>query len=376
MANPNSDPEPFLQLIESKSELCGRFTSIKRLGTAGGGGYFSLLFKARDREGGREVALKFLDPGVTDPYRLESFAREVEILGLLKDEPDILKRFSGMMEIVETFQHALGMRLSITLKFYAAELAHSDVGTILNNFNVDPADKIIQFRAMCRAVQRIHRIGVVHRDIKPSNFLLMQDGTLRLSDFGTARDFNNATGISQRYSSPPGDWTYAPLEMIAVLHDCQPTIAYAADMYSLGAVLFEMFTGTPLNLHLFNPSMLVSLNGVMNNVLPQDRIREYNKAVSAISNKYCLPDVRDFGAAVPRSIAPTLNRMYGQLAAIDYRNRARDFRSTFLQIEQCLVVLKNQVAYSRWLQRRRAFRDALEQKRLRLQKTMANGAHS
>ncbi len=172
MSNPNSNPEPFLQLIESKRELCGgRFTAMRRLGTLGGCGHFSLLFRAQDRDTGQEVALKFLDPAVTEPYRLESFAREVEILGALEGQPDILNRFSGMLEVVEPFQHALGMRLDVTLKFYAAELADSDVGTILNSFSVDPVDKLVQFRAMCRAIQRIHSLGIAHRDIKPSNFL-------------------------------------------------------------------------------------------------------------------------------------------------------------------------------------------------------------
>jgi serine/threonine protein kinase len=349
---------------------------MRRLGTVGGGGYFSLLFRAKDRDKGQEVALKFLDPGVTDPYRVESFAREVEVLGALEGQPDVLNRFSGMLEIIEPFQHALGMNLNITLKFYAAELADSDVGTVLNNFPVDAVDKLIQFRAMCRSVQRIHSLGIVHRDIKPSNYLIMSDGTLRLSDFGTARQFNGAQGILRNYSSPPGDYTYAPLEMIAALHDVEPKIAFAGDMYSLGAVLFEMFTGTPLNLHLFNPSMLLNLNGIMNTVRPEDRFREYNKAIISISNKYRLPDVRDFGSLVPSSIAQILNRMYGQLAAIDYRQRARDCKSTFLQINQCLLTLRNQAAVSRWRQRRSAFREALNQKRLRLQTATTNGAKS
>ena len=66
MANPNSNPEPFLKLIEGKSELNGRFTNIKRLGATGGQGYFSLLFSAHDRESNQQVALKFLDPNETD----------------------------------------------------------------------------------------------------------------------------------------------------------------------------------------------------------------------------------------------------------------------------------------------------------------------
>jgi hypothetical protein len=53
MASPTSNPEPFLSLIESKAELCGRFTNMKRLGAMGGGGHFSLLFEAQDQKTGQ-----------------------------------------------------------------------------------------------------------------------------------------------------------------------------------------------------------------------------------------------------------------------------------------------------------------------------------
>ena len=374
MANPSSDPEPILCLIESKPELCGRFTNIKRLGSTGGGGHFSLLFEAYDRQNARKVALKFLDPTVLDPYRTESFTREIDVLGTLNGEPDILCRYSDMQQIVELFHSTAGIILPVTLRFYAVELASSDVGTLLDAYEVEPADKILQFRTMCKAVQRIHRRRIVHRDIKPSNFLVMPDGSLRLSDFGTARCL--ADGPLRRYSGPPGDWTYASLEMIAALHDLVPEIAYAGDMYALGAMLFEMFTGTPLNLHLFSGVMLSDLNTLANRMLPGDRINEFNKMISSISNRFPLPDVRDFGTQAPRSIVPILNRMYGSLATLDYRQRAKEFSSTFLQINQCLVVLRNEKAYARWKARRKAFRMAQELKRSRVNTDVTTGANS
>ena len=374
MANPQSDPEPFLQLVEGKSDLCGRFTDIRRLGNTGGGGQFSLVFTANDRETGRRVALKFLDPNITDPYRIESFAREVEVLGTLQNQPDILQRYSEMQEIIESFRHASGMNLRVTLKFYAMELASSDLGTILNGYNMDPGDKLILFRAMCRAVERIHRLGIVHRDIKPSNCLIMPDGTLRLSDFGTARCLNDTKGQLKRYAGPPGDWAYASLEMVAALHDLYPEVAYASDIYALGAVLFEMFTGTPLNLHLFSGPMVTDLNLLMNMVLPGDKVRAFNTSIASISNRHSLPDMRDFGSAVPRSIAPILNRMYGALATVDYRQRATDCRSAFLQINQCLVVLRNEAAYARWMGRKKARREAQDRKLSKPRPTVPNGA--
>jgi hypothetical protein len=68
--------------------------------------------------------------------------------------------------------------------------------------------------------------------------------------------------------------------------------------------------------------------------------------------------------------------MYRALAALDYRQRAKDCTSTFLQINQCLVVLKNQAAYARWIERKKAYRKVPELKQSRLQNTLTTGANS
>jgi serine/threonine protein kinase len=375
MANPDSDPQPFLELIESKDPLSNRFSEIRRIGRAGGGGAFSLLFQARDSITGKMVALKFFDPSVQDTYRRDSFLREHAMLGLLQDEPDVIQKLSGLMEFTESLRSEIGIRIPISFSFFAVELATCDLSTLLDHDDFEAADKLKVFRVMCRSIQRIHRRGIVHRDIKPSNFLIMGDNTVRLSDLGTARELRDQQRIAPRYFAPLGDCTYASLETLACLHDISPEISYSADMYALGAVLFEMFTGIPLNLHLFEMSMLASLNSVMAKMVPAERIREFHKAIGQIANSNPLPDVRDFGTNFPRSIAPILNRMYSQLAALDYRKRNTDFSATFLQIDQCLLVLRNEQAYSRWLQRKRLIREANEAKRLVLKRVRETGAN-
>lgn len=376
MASRISNPEPFLNLIEAKAELSGRFTQMKRLGPTGGGGQFSLLCEAHDNLRGEKVALKFFDPNVKDSYRVESFAREVEVLEKLRGQPDILQSYSGMQQVVESFTHPLGMTISVPLNFYALELAETDLGTILEEAAVEPADKLEWFRGLCRAIHRVHKQGIAHRDIKPSNCLIMRDGAIKLSDFGTARCLTDGGPSLKRYEAPPGDWVYASPEMIAGLHDASPEIAYRADMYALGALLFEMFTGAPLNLHVFGPSLLGDFHLLMRSVLPGDKVNEFHKAIKSICNRYPLPDVRDFGANAPRSIAPILNRMYRDLAALDYRNRAEDCSTTFLQISQCLLVLRNEAAYARWMQYKRARREAQERKQAKIRHHLASGAKS
>ena len=84
-----SQREALLQTIEKKAHLNDRFEGMRRIDQEGGGGQFSLVLRARDRDTNRDVALKFFDPSQrSDLYRWESFKREV----------DILPRFQGRLE--------------------------------------------------------------------------------------------------------------------------------------------------------------------------------------------------------------------------------------------------------------------------------------
>jgi serine/threonine protein kinase len=107
-----------------------------------------------------------------------------------------------------------------------------------------------------RALRHLHQHGWVHRDVKPANLLVRQDGSVALADFGSARRTGEALALPEgtvtgtpRYAAPEQSWGDAP----------HPT----ADVYSLGACLYQMLTGEPpfsgetlaelLGQHLFAP---------------------------------------------------------------------------------------------------------------------------
>ena len=84
--------ETYLRVIEAQSRLSGRFSDIKRIGTRGGDGTFSLIFDVLDEQSGRRVALKVFNPQYyKDSYRWQSFKRE----------PEVLKQFHGAAEILQ-----------------------------------------------------------------------------------------------------------------------------------------------------------------------------------------------------------------------------------------------------------------------------------
>jgi len=93
------------------------------------------------------------------------------------------------------------------------------------------------------AVQHAHEHGIIHRDLKPSNILLCRDGTPKLGDFGLARhladDFANESPT--RSGAVLGTASYMAAEQAAGQKDIGP----AADIYALGAILYEMLTGQP-----------------------------------------------------------------------------------------------------------------------------------
>jgi serine/threonine protein kinase len=281
-----SQRDALLQTIEQKPHLNDRFEKMQRIDPDGGCGQFSLVVRARDRHSGRGVALKFFDPVKrSDTYRWECFKREAQLLPTFSGKPDILQCLCPMKEFQEGFQHPVtGLVFYVDFAYYAVELAEYDVNTaiITKRWSVDK--KLKYFRAMCRAVQRIHQELMAHRDLKPGNFLITSDGELRLSDFGAARIISGSNnGIMPSYSFPPGDLGYVSPEMVAALHDADPRFAFAGDIYALGAILFELFTGSRLNLHVIDRSTLATLNKAMSAVPTAQRIETYNGFVGSFA---------------------------------------------------------------------------------------------
>ncbi|MEK6786664.1 MAG: hypothetical protein AABY61_14405 [Nitrospirota bacterium] len=73
--------DALLQLLESQTSIKGRYCKLQRINTSpGGGGYFSLTFKAHDQSSGKVVVLKFDHPWVADKYRHDCFEREAALL--------------------------------------------------------------------------------------------------------------------------------------------------------------------------------------------------------------------------------------------------------------------------------------------------------
>jgi serine/threonine protein kinase len=258
----------------------------------------------------------------------------------------------------------------VQFAYFAIELAQTDLATVISSGSIPPLQMLDTYHVMCRSIRRIHQLGYTHRDLKPSNFLIMADGTVRLSDLGTARGMDAASAkLAAAYIYPPGDLTYAAPETLAALLDDDPLLAYKADVFALGAILFEMITGTVLGLHLFDPRFRSDLTPMMAAIARGKRKETFDKLVPSIADGHPLPNLFAFAPSIPRSILPLLDDLYKQMAHLDHRRRLCDFDRIWLRVESCTKVLRNEEAYKKWREakqlRKAALKHKLEKRQLR-----------
>ena len=342
----------YRSLIEARREIDGRFTNLKFVGD----GYSSLVFSARDELERQNVAVKVFRPDRLsgDTYRYQCFCREATLLKQLVGTKNVLSLVAGRGEFVETLSTPSGISIALNFPFYVAELAQADVADLIRRNVWTAEEKLVNFREMCKSIQRIHRMRIVHRDIKPGNFVLLPSGGLKIADFGTARDLGgDDPAIFLNYQYPPGDTRYAAPEMMALLHDGDPEIAFLGDIYSLGATLYELWSGTILGVQLFNPRFAMDLATTMNAVRKSERRRVYMQFVQNISRGHSLPRLTPYGSLVPSSIWLLVDDLYRAMTALDFRERLADFERIFLRLDQCLIVLRNEDKVCRWREQKR-----------------------
>ncbi|OGW64436.1 MAG: hypothetical protein A3H49_08700 [Nitrospirae bacterium RIFCSPLOWO2_02_FULL_62_14] len=358
--------DTLLQLLENQASVNGRYSKLQRISTSpGGGGNFSLTFTAYDQVMAQTVVLKFDDPWVPEKYRHECFDREAAILAKFKGEPNVVQLFEGVSAFNFSVSLPGGAVLPIPLRFFSLEQARFSLFEYIQQpkKKYGPLRSLIYFREVCKGVQRLHAAKVCHRDLRPQNCFVMTGSYVVVGDLGTAKVLFEDKAVPSPmaiYHEPVGALTHTAPELLCCL-DSNADIVFASDIYSLGAILFELFTKAELSGYLYS---IQEITDTM--IQPFSKVDDVSKrkqyfdaSIGALEAACPLPNIEDIApdGTVPESIRIRLNRLYKGLAALDYRKRMVRFDWVFMQIEIMTRILLADLVRTRRAQfkaRRRA----------------------
>ncbi len=198
--------------------VASRYRIVSLLGRGGMGE----VYRADDLKLGQPVALKFLPEALqTDGAALARFHREVRVARQVSH-----RNVCRVYDIGE-----VGGQHFLSMEFIRGE----ELASLLRRIGRLPADKAVEIaRQLCAGLAAAHDNGVLHRDLKPANVMIDSDGNVRITDFGLAGLIEEFREDELRAGTP----AYMAPEQLA-----GEEVTVRSDIYSLGLVLYEVFTG-------------------------------------------------------------------------------------------------------------------------------------
>lgn len=265
-----------------KIVLDGRYEIIKEIGVGG----MAKVYKAKDKLLGRYVAIKILK---------DQYAEDDEFLKKFNNEAQSAARLTHI-NIVNVYDIGKDMLNGKLIQYIVMEYVEGEtLKDLINREKVLENHDIIDYSTqIAQALKSAHDSGIVHRDIKPQNILIDKYGLCKVTDFGIARVSSNAT------------ITYTS-SILGTVHYISPEQAKGkivdlkSDLYSLGAVMYEMATGKvpfdadnsvgiavmhiqddPIPPRELNPNLSKHLNYIIMKLLKKDPTERFQNASELI----------------------------------------------------------------------------------------------
>ncbi|XHR30293.1 MAG: protein kinase [Chthoniobacteraceae bacterium] len=289
--------------------LAPLFPQLEILELIGKGG-MGAVYKAKQKELDRLVALKILPPGSggRSAAFAERFAREARALARLNHP--------GIVTLYE-FGHVEG---EAPLYFFLMEFVDGvNLRQLLGQGRISPREALAIVPQICDALQYAHDQGIVHRDIKPENILMDRRGRVKVADFGLAKIVGTDEPAAFDAQGAADDLTKAGAIMgtpryMAPEQTASPgEVDHRADIYALGVVFYQMLTGELPGPHLEPPSKKVQVDVRLDEVV-----------LRALEEK---PELRYQQASVFKTQVETIaaGRASSAGASYEYRSRATLF---------------------------------------------------
>jgi len=266
--------ETLKEELTTGSTFAGRYQVIEELGRGGMGNVYKVL----DVELKESTALKLLKPEVAaDEKTIERFRNELKLARKISH-----KNVCRMYDLSKK-----GNTYYITMEYVAGE----DLKSLMRKIGQLPVAKAISItKQVCEGLAEAHKLVIVHRDLKPQNIMIDKEGNALIMDFGIARSLK-AKGITEA-DVLIGTPEYMSPEQVEGKETDQ-----RSDIYSLGAILYEMVTGrtpfeggttlsiamkhkneTPINPREFNTLVSEDLSQLILRCMEKDKERRFQEA--------------------------------------------------------------------------------------------------
>ncbi len=314
---------------QADEEIAALFPELDQVQLIGRGG-MGAVYRARQRNLDRVVALKILPPQLMDdPAFAERFAREAQAMARLS-HPNILTI------------HDFGQRQG--LFFFVMEFVDGvNLRQLMTRGRLGTEEAIAIIPQICDALQYAHDQGIVHRDIKPENILISRRGQIKIADFGLAKLVGAGAGGGESLPVPLAATIGAvgtPLYMAPEQIQSPQDVDHRADIYSLGVVFYQLLTGELPDDDAIKPSQLSQVDVRLDEVVMRALHHEPDQRFQSALEFKTIIQTMAFGSA---TIA--LSPIMAEASAKTRTGRSETDRQTMRSVRAAIAIPGRGIRY-------------------------------